>query len=116
MSRGRPLGSKNKAPRVTKHRELPEAPQSPAEQKASAAERRLAAQVAVHTSWANTTDRTARAMHGVEARWRRYEARVDPDGVLPPAERHRRAEHLMRAEMARLALASAKARAKRRAS
>ena len=68
----------------------------------SADERRLRAQAAAHTSWANTTDRTARTA--------RFEKQADPDGILPPEERARRAEHLRKAHMAKLALASAKAR------
>lgn len=40
----------------------------------------------------------------------RFEREVDPDGVLPVAERQRRAEHAMRAHMTRLALRSAQAR------
>ena len=45
---------------------------------------------------------------------RRFERDVDPDGVLPEAERLRRAECARKAHFARLALASARARAKRR--
>jgi hypothetical protein len=44
---------------------------------------------------------------------RRFEIAADPDGVLPPAERQRRAEAALRAHMLRLAAKSAKARAKR---
>ena len=40
----------------------------------------------------------------------RFEQQVDPDGVLPVAERQRRGEHAMRAHMTRLALRSAQAR------
>jgi hypothetical protein len=39
-----------------------------------------------------------------------FEAKVDPGGSLPPAERARRAEHARKAHFARLALASARAR------
>lgn len=42
----------------------------------------------------------------------RFEAEVDPDGVLPEVERRRRAEHARKAYFAKLALASAKARRK----
>ena len=44
----------------------------------------------------------------------RFEREVDPDGVLPPAERQRRAEFARRAHMARLAFRSAQSRAKAR--
>jgi 4'-phosphopantetheinyl transferase EntD len=39
-----------------------------------------------------------------------FEALVDPDGSLPPEERARRAEHLRKAHLARLALRSAEVR------
>ena len=45
----------------------------------------------------------------------RFEDQVDPDRVLPEQERHRRAQAALKAHMARLALASAKARSKKRA-
>jgi hypothetical protein len=44
----------------------------------------------------------------------RFERQVDPEGLLPSAERQRRAEQLRSAHFARLALASAKARRARR--
>jgi len=44
----------------------------------------------------------------------RFERQVDPDGVLPPQERARRAEHARRAYMTGLALRSAQARSGRR--
>lgn len=44
-----------------------------------------------------------------------HERQVDPDGVLDPAERARRAEHARRAYFTGLALKSAKARAARKA-
>lgn len=43
----------------------------------------------------------------------RFEREVDPDGVLPDAERTRRAEYARKAYFAQLALKSAKARRKR---
>lgn len=79
-------------------------------------ERVLRARIAVHTSWANTSDRTARTTPGRRAFLARFEDQVDPDGTLPPSERARRAEQAMKAHMARLALRSAKARRTRRAS
>jgi hypothetical protein len=44
----------------------------------------------------------------------KFEELADPEGVLSPEERARRALHLRRAYFARLALASAKARRARR--
>ena len=80
----------------------------------SPAERRLRAQVAVHTSWANTTDRRARTAPATAASMARFEKLVDPDGVLPAEERAARAESARKAHMARLALASARARRSKR--
>jgi hypothetical protein len=47
---------------------------------------------------------------GREAFLARFEREVDPDDVLPQAERHRRAEHAKRAHMTKLALRSAQVR------
>jgi hypothetical protein len=46
----------------------------------------------------------------------RFERAVDPEGKLDPVERRRRAVHARRAYMAKLALKSAQARAKWKAS
>jgi hypothetical protein len=80
------------------------------------AERSLRARLAVHTSWAQTTDRAARAAPARRAALQRFERQVDPDGRLKPAERTRRAEQAMRAHMAGLALRSGQARRRRKAS
>lgn len=74
------------------------------------AERRLRAQVAVNTSWANTTDPAARTEPARRAFDKRFEDQVDPEHKLLPAERRRRAASAKKAHFARLALASAKAR------
>lgn len=73
-------------------------------------ERKLRAQLAAHTSWANTTDRTARTAAGRQALAEKFEREVDPDGTLDPIERARRAESARKAHFARLALLSAQAR------
>ena len=49
-----------------------------------------------------------------EAFLRRFLDEVDPDRVLPEAERRRRAKHARKAYFARLALTSARARSNRR--
>lgn len=79
-------------------------------------ERRLAAQVAAHTSWANTPDRTARTAPAREGLRARFAREIDPDGTLPPAVREQRVEAAWKAHFLRLALASAKARRGRRES
>lgn len=73
-------------------------------------ERRLAAVIAAHESWAHTPNRSARTANARAAMLAKFETEVDPTGTLPPAERARRAEHLRKAYFARLALKSARSR------
>ena len=77
-------------------------------------QRILRARIAAHTKHAmyGAAESTAPAR---AARWQRYLDRVDPDHLLPEAERERRARSLLSADMARLALKSATVRAKRKA-
>jgi hypothetical protein len=77
----------------------------------SAAQRRLRAQLAAHSLHAGVDSRehTARARSAFLDRFRRQ---VDPNNVLSAAERDRRAQHALRAHMLKLALRSARARAK----
>lgn len=72
---------------------------------ASPAERRLAAQVAAHASWAMTPDRSARTAKARAALDQRF---LDEAGGDPA-----KAEALRRAHFARLSLASARARRQR---
>ncbi len=69
---------------------------------------RLAAH-SLHSKIANPSAHTAPAR---AAFLDRFEREVDPDGVLPPADRARRAEHARKAYFTRLALKSAQARRK----
>jgi hypothetical protein len=48
-----------------------------------------------------------------EAFWAKFEREVDPEGLLDPAERARRAQMARKAYFTRLALKSAQARAKK---
>ena len=48
------------------------------------------------------------------ALWARFEAEVDPGGILPEKERQRRAEAARSAHMAKIGLKSAQTRAKKR--
>jgi hypothetical protein len=75
----------------------------------SPAERSLRARMAAHAMHARNdpAETTAKAR---AAFLDRFEREADPDGVLPPEERRRRAAHLRSAHFTRLALASAKAR------
>jgi hypothetical protein len=78
-------------------------------------QRQLRARAAAHRSWANTTDPAARTAKARTAARERFEHQVDPDGVLPEAERARRAESARKAYFADLAFRSARARQKRKA-
>src|SRR5258705_13727868 len=80
----------------------------------SKAEDESRARLAAHASWANTEDRTARTEAAREALQRRFEREVDPDGVLDPEERRKRADNARKAHMERLRLASLKSRRLRR--
>ncbi len=74
------------------------------------AARAMAARLAAHALHAKIADPAAHTAPARQAFLDRFEREVDPDGVLPPAERARRGEHARKAHMLRLALASAKAR------
>jgi hypothetical protein len=66
--------------------------------------RSLRGRLGAHTSWANTTDRSARTAPARAALDQKFLDQADGDPV--------RAEHLRKAYFARLALKSAKARRK----
>lgn len=78
----------------------------------SAGERELRARLAAHAMHARNDSRAVTA-NARRAFFDRFEREVDPDGVLPVAERLRRAEHAKQAHMLRLALRSARVRRKR---
>jgi hypothetical protein len=75
-------------------------------------EKSLRSKIAVHTSWQNTSDRSARTANAREAFLDRFELIVDPEGSLPVEERRTRAQHARKAYFAKLALKSAQARRK----
>ena len=78
------------------------------------AERSLRARLAIETRWAREADRkaaTAKARAGLLAR---FEAEVDPEGKLAPAERRERAERLRKAAMLKMSLRSAQVRRARK--
>jgi hypothetical protein len=81
--------------------------------RATPGDRALVARLAAHESWARTEDRQARTAPARQAFLGRFEAEVDPEGVLPPQERARRAESARQAHMTRMALRSAQARRRR---
>jgi hypothetical protein len=77
-------------------------------------ERTLRAQIAANESWANTENRSARTAPARKAMLEKFESEVDPNNELTPTERAKRAEYKRRAHFKRMALASARARRRRR--
>jgi hypothetical protein len=80
----------------------------------SPTERSLRARLAAYAMHARHDARQTTA-NGRAAFLARFDREVDPDGVLEPEERRRRAEQARRAYFTSLALASAKARRAKRA-
>lgn len=76
------------------------------------AQRSMQARVAAFSMHAKHGDTTAKARETFKSS---FERQVDPDGLLEPEERARRAAAARSAHYSRLALASSLARAKRRA-
>lgn len=77
-------------------------------------QRTLRARLAVQTSWANTLDptsRTAKARAAADTRFERQARELHPDATDEQIARV--AKHLRSAHFSRMALASAKARAKK---
>ncbi|MCA0332269.1 MAG: hypothetical protein LCI03_20585 [Actinobacteria bacterium] len=75
-------------------------------------QRALRARLAAYTSWANTPDPSARTAPARAASLARFE---DPS-IADPVERERRAMYARKAHFARLALKSAEARRRKKAS
>lgn len=61
-----------------------------------------AASVAANLRWAFEPDRAAATRAGTEGFLRKFELLVDPEGLLPPSEREKRAKNLMRAYMTKI--------------
>jgi hypothetical protein len=76
----------------------------------SPAERTLRARLAAHTLHAKggTTTTAARAAFASK-----FDREVDPDGLLDPTERARRADHARKGYMSKLALKSSRSRSRR---
>jgi hypothetical protein len=66
----------------------------------------LIAKIAAHERWSREPDRTAATSAARKAFSDRFERQVDPDGVLAPEERARRADSARKAYFSRLALRS----------
>jgi hypothetical protein len=87
---------------------------SPGNEPASRAERSLRARLAAYALHAQHDPRETTA-NGRAAFLARFDREVDPEGLLEPDERRRRAEQARRAYFARLSLAAVKARQAKRA-
>lgn len=74
-------------------------------------QRRMRAEKAAHTSWANTADPAARTAPARRAALGRFERQVDPDGTMDPDERERRAASARKAFYRSMAYSSARSRA-----
>lgn len=72
-------------------------------------ERTMRARMAAHTLHAKHDPKETSAA-GRAAFLASFETQVDPEGVLPPDERARRAEQLFKAHMTRLSFKAAQAR------
>ena len=70
----------------------------------------MAAAIAAHSSWAATADPVARTAPARAALVAKFEQQVDPEGLLDPVERSRRAGHARRAHYLRMQLRSAESR------
>ncbi|MBV9652146.1 MAG: hypothetical protein JO296_18680 [Pseudonocardiales bacterium] len=91
-----------------------DAPEGHAPMALTSAQRKLRAQIAANTRWSKE-DPAPTGLRGQAGLLARFEREVDPQGILTPAERIRRAQAARRAHMQRLALASSKARQARSA-
>jgi hypothetical protein len=76
-------------------------------------ERSLAAQMAAHALHAQVADPSAHTAPARKAALERFERQVDPEGLLSPGERARRAEHARKSYFLKLALLSAQVRRKK---
>jgi hypothetical protein len=72
----------------------------------------MAAVIGAHASWAATADHAARTAPARAALAAKFDREVDPEGVLDPVERARRAAHARRAHYLRMQLRSVESRRK----
>ena len=79
-------------------------------------QRALRARIASNARWsqASKADRTAGTATARRVRREQWAAEVDPDGELPPDELARRVANKQAEHMARMTLASSRARASRK--
>jgi len=77
--------------------------------------RSLNARYASHDLHAQVADESAHTAPARAAFMGRFEREVDPDGVLSPEDRERRARHARKAYFLKLQIASSKARSRKQA-
>lgn len=77
------------------------------------AEKSMRGKIAAYTRWAREPDRSAATAAARKAQWDRFERQVDPEGILTPAERAKRAESARKLYYTQLAFKSARARRRR---
>ncbi|MGO9382580.1 MAG: hypothetical protein ACLP4W_10925 [Mycobacterium sp.] len=68
------------------------------------------ARIAANTRWAKEPDRLAATAPGRRAMLEVLECQVDPEGILPPTERAKRAENARKAQLARARLKASRKR------
>lgn len=73
-------------------------------------------EIAAHESWAKTVDRSARTQPARQALQAKFEAEVDPDGLMDPTTKAKAVESARRAYYQRLALRSHESRRAAKAS
>ena len=73
------------------------------------------ARVAALKRWAREEDPRAATARAREAFWQRFLDEVDPEGILPEAERQTRAERLRKAHFVALSAKARQARQRKRA-
>ena len=98
-----PLTVQKNHPRVRAARD-PKGLPSHARNSLSPAERSERARLAANTRWSREPDRHAATAPGRRAMLEHFEREVDPEGILPPQERAKRAENARQANLARARL------------
>jgi hypothetical protein len=83
---------------------------------ATPSQRQMIASIATLTRWAKEPDRAEAMKPAHKGFLAKFEKQVDPNGELDPQTRTRLAEAARKAHMKRLALASSKSRAAKKAS
>lgn len=77
------------------------------------AERRLKAQLAAHTRWSKTVNRTEATAPAREGLLIKFEKQVDPNGELTPEARRKMAENARNAHLKRMAYRASTSRRRR---